>query len=37
MRQIYFGGKVYTGSLPLQEAFIVEDENLLRLDQQHKF
>ena len=29
MRQIYFGGKVYTGSLPLQEAFIVEDEKFI--------
>jgi len=25
MRTIYYGGKVYTGQLPLQEAFIVED------------
>ena len=26
MRQIYIGGKVYTGELPLKEAFIVEDD-----------
>ena len=25
MRQIYFNGKVYTGALPLCEAFIVEE------------
>ena len=25
MRTIYHGGKVYTGTLPLAEAFVVED------------
>ena len=25
MRTVFFGGKVYDGSLPLKEAFIVED------------
>ncbi len=26
MRTIYFGGKVFTGALPLQQAFLVEDD-----------
>ncbi len=26
MRRIYYGGKVFTGALPLQEAFLVEDD-----------
>ena len=25
MRTIYYGGAVYTGTLPLAEAFVVED------------
>ena len=25
MKQIYFNGKVYSGSLPLSEAFVVEN------------
>ncbi len=29
MRTIYYGGRVFTGSLPLQEAFLVEDERFL--------
>lgn len=28
MKHIYFNGKVYTGSLPLAEAFAVEMVNL---------
>ena len=29
MRTIYYGGKVYTGTLPLVEAFAVEDGRFL--------
>ncbi len=30
MRTIYFGGKVFTGALPLQQAFLVEDGRFLQ-------
>ena len=29
MRTIYLGGKVFTGALPLTEAFIVEEDKFL--------
>ena len=29
MRTIYLGGQVFTGALPLKEAFIVEEDKFL--------
>lgn len=29
MRKIFFNGKVYTGEMPLQDSFIVEDNKFI--------
>ena len=29
MRMVFLGGKIYTGQLPLQEAFVVEDDRFV--------